>query len=79
MNIVIHQEMENAGREKALDILCETVDAVLSAFDEDYNLGGVVDFNLALPSGPWGEYTSGNGAVKYAILSLTCTKEVTVV
>ena len=76
-DIIIHQEMKNAGREKAVEILCETVDAVLSAFDEDFNLGGVCDFMLALPS-QWGEYTGENGAVKYAMINVVCKKEVTV-
>lgn len=76
-DIFIHQEMKVAGRDKALDILCATVDAVLSAFDEDFNLGGACDFCFALPSS-WAEYTGGNGAVKYAMLTLVCNKEITV-
>lgn len=35
-DIIVHQEMENAGRDKSIDILTETVDALLSAFDEDF-------------------------------------------
>jgi len=77
-DIIVHQEMDKAGRDKAIEILAETVDALLSAFDEDYNLGGVCDFCLALPS-TWGEYTGDNGAVKYAMLQLICKKEVTVI
>lgn len=77
-DIVIHQEMENAGRDKAIEILCIAVDAVLTAFDEDFNLGGACDFCLALPSA-WGEYTGDNGAIKYAMLTLVCKKEVMVI
>lgn len=77
-DIIIHQEMEVAGRDKAIEVLCLVVDEVLSAFDEDFNLGGVCDFCLALPS-QWGEYTGESGATKYATMTLICKKEVTVV
>jgi hypothetical protein len=77
-SIVLLQEMSEAGREKAIDILCETVDAVISAFDEDFNLGGACHFMQAAPS-DWSEVTMGNGAVKVALINLTCMKEVTVI
>jgi hypothetical protein len=77
-DIIIHQEMKRAGRDKAVDILTKAVDAILTAFDEDFNLGGDCDFCFALPS-QWGEYTGDNGAVKYAQITLVCNKEVTVV
>jgi hypothetical protein len=77
-DIIIHQELENIGRDEAIDILSAAVDATLTAFDADFNLGGVCDFCFALPS-TWGEYTSGKAAVKYAMLTLVCNKEVPVV
>lgn len=77
-DIIIHQEMENAGRDTAVGILAASVDAVVTAFDTDYNLGGACDFCLALPSA-WGEYTGENGAVKYATLTIICKKEVLVI
>lgn len=76
--LAILQEMETAGRDKAITILCETVDAVLSAFDEDFNLGGTCDFMRAT-NGGWQELTSDNGAIKVAIINITCVKEVTVI
>lgn len=72
--IIIHQEMEVGGRENAITVLAAAVDAVVTAFDEDFNLGGAADFCLALPSS-WGEYTTGGGAYKYATLQLTCVTE----
>lgn len=76
--IIILQEMEEAGRQKANDIICEALDAVLSAFDEDFNLGGACDYVLAAPSEVV-DGTIGNGAIKLAMIKLTCMKEVTVI
>jgi len=76
-DIYIHQEMENVGRDRAIEILCAAVDAVLTSFDENYTLNGACDLLLALPS-TWGEYTGGNGAVKYAQLTVVARREVNV-
>lgn len=77
-DIVIHQEMTKAGRDSAINILCSTVDAVITAFDTDYNLSGNVDFCQALPS-KWGEYTNGSSTVKWAMLTIVCVKTAQVV
>jgi len=76
-DIIVHQEVENAGRGNAVSILAAAVDAIISAFDADYNLGGTCDYSLALPSS-FGEYTGAQGAVKYAKLTIKCFKEVQV-
>lgn len=80
-DIVLYQEYNTTDRQTAVGILRRAVDAVIEAFDEDYNLsnGGsaVVDFCFALPS-TWGEVTMGEGAAKFAILTLVCNKEVSV-
>ena len=77
-DIIVHQEIENAGRANAVTILAAAVDAIITAFDTDYNLSGACDFCLALPSS-WGEYTGSQGAVKFAKLTLVCKIEATVV
>lgn len=77
-DIIVHQEMEHAGRDKAVEILASVVDAIVTAFDADPTLGGAADFCLALPSS-WGEYTGSNGAVKFAQLGYVCVSEVQVI
>ena len=77
-NIIIHQELTNIGRAEGIKLLAGAVDAVLTAFDEDFNLGNITDFNNPLQS-TWDAYTGANGPVKYAILPLVCNKEITVV
>jgi len=77
-DIVIHQELTKATRADGIRILRETVDAVITAFDTDYNLSGNVDFVLALPS-EWGEYVGGNSPIKYAMLTLICVKSTQVI
>ena len=76
-DIWIHQEMKFAGRDNAVRILSDIVDAVVTAFDTDYNLGGACDFLVALPSS-WGEYVGDQGAVKFATLTLVCKSEIQV-
>lgn len=77
-DIIIHQEITKAGRDEAIRILGETVDAVITAFDIDYRLTNNVDFCMALPS-KWGEYTSGSATIKYATLTLICVKSAIVI
>lgn len=77
-DIIIHQEITKAGRDEAIRILGETVDAVISAFDTDYRLSNNVDFCMALPS-KWGEYVSGSATIKYAMLTLVCVKSTQVI
>jgi len=78
--IRIHQSMESTGatdHEKADRILRETIDAVITAFDADYSLGGVVNFCQATPSA-WGYQTRESGAVRVAEITLTCVKLVAI-
>lgn len=76
-DVIIYQEFSTISRDEAVQILAKATDAVITAFDTDYNLGGACDFCLALP-GAWGFFESGNANVIYAQLTLTCKKEVTV-
>jgi hypothetical protein len=76
-DIYIHQEIANAGRANAVNILAAAVDAVIAAFDADYNLGGACDFVLACPSDVQ-TYVGANGEAMYAKITLVCKKEVTV-
>ncbi len=76
-DIILHVEMPQGGRRNAIAVLETVVDAVVTAFDSDYTLGGVCDFAIPLPSS-WGEYTSGSATVKYATLTLVLKKEVAV-
>ncbi len=75
-DIIIQQEMENVGRDDAIRILAATVDAVITAFDEDFSLGGVVQWCTPIPSN-WGT-TTENGAIMFATMTLVCNIEITV-
>ena len=70
-DVVLHQEMTVAGREEAKNILMAAVDAVITAFDEDFTLGGAVHSVIPLPS-LWGTYRAGNASVMYATLKVKC-------
>jgi len=76
--ILIHQEMDTAGRDEAVRILDAAVDAVKSAFDSDYTLGGAVDY-LDPITVEYSEYVEGAASVKVAILRLAgiCEEQVT--
>lgn len=77
-DIVIHQEVTKAGRDEAVRILGEAVDAVISAFDTDFNLGSTVDWVEALPSA-WDQYKSGSATVLYAMINLVIVTNTQVV
>lgn len=70
-DIVVHQEMTVAGRQAAKDILMAAVDAIITAFDEDFTLGGAVHSVFPLPS-KWGTYEAGNASVMFATLQVKC-------
>jgi len=72
--ILIHQEIDTIGRDEAVRILDAAVDAVKSAFDTDYTLGGVVDYMEAITV-DFSEYVEGNASTKVAILKLVCVSE----
>jgi len=69
--IYLVQEMEKGGRNEAIRILSNSVDAVTYAFLNDDSLGGACLYSRPLPS-EWGETTMGEGMVKYAKLTLKC-------
>lgn len=78
-DIVIQQEFGGAvTREAAVGYLRAAVDAVIAAFDADYNLGGACDYTNPIPS-DWGTFTGANGTVLWASMSLVCNAEVQVV
>jgi hypothetical protein len=72
--ILVHQEMDTIGRDEAIRILDATVDAIKSAFDTDYTLGGVVDYMDPITV-DFGEYEEGNASVKVAIIRVAGTAE----
>jgi len=69
--VVLHQEMEHGGRDNAINILCPLADAVITAFDTDPTLGGVVKYCLPVRTF-WSEYTGGDGAIKAVEITLRC-------
>lgn len=76
--ILVHQEIDTIGRDEAVRILDAAVDAVKTAFDGDYTLGGAVDY-LDPITVEYSEYVEGAASVKVAILRLagTCEEQVT--
>lgn len=76
-DVIIHQEMTVATREEAHRILAGAADAVINAFNEDFTLGGAVDFVRPL-TGPKSEYVAGNGPVLFFRLSIKCVQLVNI-
>lgn len=76
-DIIIYQEFNTVTRSVAIGYLKAAVDAVITAFDADYNLSGACDFCMPIPSN-FGEITDAGGNVLYAQMSLVCKKEVLV-
>lgn len=72
--ILVHQEIDTIGRDEAVRILNAAVDAIKSAFDTDYTLGGVVDYMDPITV-EFTEYEEGNASVKVAILRVAGTSE----
>ena len=70
-DIVLHQEMENVGRESALTIMASLCTTVKHLFENDYTLDGSVHY--CLPSDiVKGEYQEGAGWVMYRMITLEC-------
>lgn len=69
--IVLYQEIEVAKLDDAKRILDVVADAVIDAFENDFNLGGEVDWCLPL-AGPRGQFDAANGKVMFQQLSLQC-------
>ena len=76
-DIIVWQEMPSGGRNNAITVLAAAVDAIVSAFDADYSLGGACDFCVPIPSA-WGDVVIGNSSFKYAKMSIVCKSEVLV-
>lgn len=72
--VLIHQEINTIGRDEAVRILDGAVDAVKTAFDTDYTLGGAADY-LDPITVDYTEYVEGNASTLVAILRLACTTE----
>lgn len=72
--ILVHQEMDTIGRDEAVRILDAAVDAIKSAFDTDYTMGGAVDYMDPITV-DFGEYEEGNASVKVAIIRVAGTVE----
>lgn len=73
-DIILYQEFSTITREAAVAILRAAVDAVIEAFDADYNLSGACDYANALPS-EWGFMEGANGSTLWASLALVCNYE----
>ncbi len=72
-DIYIHQEAELNGNSNALDTLCAATEAIISMFDKNYTMDGVVDW--CRPIGfDAGFYNEGTGLVKYTAIKLQCIK-----
>ena len=80
--IRLHEPMEVVSgvtdHEKADRILRETVDNVITEFDNKFTLNGAVNFCRATPS-VWGYQTRESGVVRVAEVRLSCFKLVTVI
>lgn len=68
-DIFVIQEIENKGRAEAVRILSAAVDAVVSAFDADLDIGGSCHYAEAM-AGEWGTDSMGQGMVKWARLTV---------
>lgn len=74
-DIIVWQEMEAGGRNNAVTVLINAVDAIIAAFDTDYNLGGACDFAQPMPSS-FGTVVIGNASFLYAKIVYVCKKEI---
>jgi len=76
-DIIVHQEITKAGRSEAHRILAQAVDAIIAAFNNDYTLGGAINFAHAI-MGTKGEYQASNSIVLYYVFTLKCVKLVAI-
>lgn len=72
---VVVQEFESngMGRDEAIRILGNAVDAVVNAFDNYQQLGGACDYTEAV-TGEWFTANAGNGMALVARMTLRCHK-----
>lgn len=66
-SIYLHQEMAVSGRDEAMRRLNLAIDAIIAAFNSDYNLGNNISFSKD-PEITKGEYGSGAAASFYALM-----------
>ena len=69
--LVVYQETKVKGLDLATGILDATVDAIISAFENDFALAGAVDWCEPL-NGPRNQLQTPNGIVIAQELSLKC-------
>ncbi len=70
-DIVVHQEMEQVGEERAIEIVEAVLDQLEKDLRDDYTLSGAAHVCRPAP-GEWGEYPEESGWVKYGSLKLSC-------
>lgn len=69
--IVIYQEVDVIKLDDAKRILDVVADKIVIAFEDDFNLGGEVDWCIPL-AGPRGQFEADNGTVMFQELNLQC-------
>lgn len=72
--IVVHQEMEQVGSERAIEIVSKVLDVIERDIREDYMLGGTVHLMRPVPA-EWGEYPEESGMVQYGSLRVIIEKQ----
>jgi len=74
-DIFIYQEFSTIGRESAVGILMDVVDAVVAAFDGDFSLGGACDYCKPIPMQS-GYAEGADGSILWAQMTLACYAEI---
>ena len=69
--IVLYQEIKRRGLDDAQRILDGVAIDVIDAFENDFNLGGEVEFCLPVGGGR-GQFESSAGATFFQVLNLQC-------
>ena len=70
-DVVIHQELASIGRGEAIANLVSVSDSVIDAFDQDYTLGGAIEFTEAVPA-EFGEVQTEDAVIAYSRITLKC-------
>lgn len=69
--IVVYQEIKIIKLSDAKRILDVVADKIINTFENDFNLGGEVDWCIPL-AGPRGQFEASNGTVMFQELNLQC-------
>jgi hypothetical protein len=69
--VIVHQELATIWRDEAISTLVDATDTVIEAFDQDYSIGGTVDYLEAVPAEFW-EITTEDSVIAYARITLKC-------